>query len=179
MKSFIIATLISALTINLSFASVSSDVSLLGDLAMGANQTAVKGRSAEEMLKAFFVNETGDSDIVLTFKEIEEMSFGDEVGMGFTSFRSAKGMGEFAEGQLNDQLEGIDNKIEAAKMKNKILNLKSKWAPTIERLARAGAKFGYSGNGPGYCGVSFIKLIIVDPNTSKVYEVYLSESGEC
>lgn len=173
-KSFIVSLLIS----NLSFASIATDVQKLGDMAMGSSAgTYFKGKTAEEVLKAYFMEQTGED--VLVNKEIEAMEYGDEVEEGFTSTRSAKLMGGFAEGAYKDYMEGMEDQAEVTKIKAKLYDLSHNWSPLIDRLAKSGARFAYSGSGPGYCGVSFIQLLVVDPKENKIYEVYLSESGTC
>lgn len=173
-KSFIISLLIT----NLSFASIASDVQKLGTMAMGSSEGEVfKGKNAEEVLKAYFMKQTGEDELVN--KEIEDMAFGDEVDEGFTSTRSAKLMSGFALETYRESLEGIEDKVEQAKIKAKMFDLTHQWSPLIERIAKSGGRFAYNGSGPGYCGVSFIQLLVVDPKEKKVYEVYLSLSGEC
>lgn len=180
MKSLITTFIICSLTFSNSEASVATDVAQLGNLAFGSNVTKIAGRNSTEILRNYIINETGDPEIVLTTKEVEAMAFGDEVDQGFTSFRSAKLMGAFAEGQLSDQLDGGgETPAQVAQIKSHLYNLKTYWEPLVERLARQGVSFAYNGNGPGYCGVSFIKLIIIDPATGRVYDVYLSQSGSC
>lgn len=106
------------------------------------------------------------------------MEWSDEVEEGFTSLKSAIEMGSFAEGVYEEQMEGAEGK-DLAKLKKEIAALKRGWAPMINKLGKQGVKFGYTGHGPGYCGVSFVELIIVDQKEQKVYEVYLSGGGEC
>ena len=84
---------------------------------------------------------------------------------------------------LSDYEEVIENlesnDPEALKLKGKVYDLQKNWAPVIKKLANLGAKFGYDGHGPGYCGVSFVRLLVIDPKTNIVYPIYLSESGPC
>ncbi len=154
-------------------AGVAQDVKALGDLAFGWDVTSAKGKDAEEMFKAYL-----DEGEELVFKEIDDMDYGDEVDEGFTSLKSAKLMGGFAEGVYEEQIEQADGadrtRLEAARK-----TLARGWAPMIQKLHQQGVQFGYTGHGPGYCGVSFIELIIIDAKTQKVYTVYLSEGGEC
>ena len=110
------------------------------------------------------------------------MEFGDETDEGFTSTRSASGMSGFIESVLEESLEGLDTVDDAQKIleiKAQIFDLNRGWAQLISKLERQGVKFGYTGFGPGYCGVSFIELIIIDEKEQKLYEVYLSEGGSC
>lgn len=145
------------------FAGVKEDVTALGKLAFGSDVTSVKGRNAEDIFKNFL----GEGE-ELIYKEIAEMDYSDEVDEGFTSVKSAVEMSGFAESVFEER---------DAQTKIKALN--KGWAPVINRLHKQGVKFGYTGHGPGYCGVSFVELIIIDEKEQKVYEVYLSESGEC
>ena len=185
MKKFLAMIVVSQLICSSSFASVASDVELLGQLAFGTNVHATKGKSAEQIFENWLLKEYGEDDErKLIFKEIEDMAFGDEVDEGFTSTRSALLMNDFAISTLTDNIEDlehmgdeVDSELQAAKAK--VYDLNKKWAPVVKRLERQGVKFGYTGNGPGYCGVSFIEMIIVDPKEQKVYEVYLSTSGDC
>lgn len=162
---------------------LAEDVQKLGGLAFGAELVPVKGGvNAESILKNLVAEYTGDEDEKLVFKEIEEMSDGDETNEGLTSLRSAKKMTEFAESHIEEQLENLDRQDDAQKileLKAKIYDLQTQWPSLVERLSKKGAKFGYTGWGPGYCGVSFIEMIIIDEKEQKLYKVYLSESGEC
>lgn len=155
------------------FAGVAQDVAALGQLAFGSNVTTVKGQTAEEMFKAYL--EDGEE---LVFKEMDDMDWGDEVEEGFTSVASARNMGGFAEGVYEEKMEYAEG-TDRTQIERDLATLKRGWAPAINKLNQQGVKFGYTGHGPGYCGVSFIELIIIDVKAQKVYEVYLSEGGEC
>ncbi|QDK41431.1 hypothetical protein DOM21_08170 [Bacteriovorax stolpii] len=185
MKAVLSAALVFSLTISSSFAgtarTVNADVKALGQLAMGWEEHSVKGKNAEEILKNY-VEENYGEERELVFKEYSDMAYGDEIDEGFTSTKSAILMSAFAESALEEMLEGLDESSEAEKIKEikaNIYDLNHSWAPVIKRLERQGVKFGYSGNGPGYCGISFVELLIVDEKEQKVYEVYLSEGGSC
>ncbi len=155
------------------FAGVKEDVAALGKLAFGSDVTSVKGKNAEAIFKNF-LNEGEE----LVNKEYADMDYGDEIDEGFTSLKSAISMGGFAEAAYEEKLEQTETEQQAAILRE--LNaLKRGWSPIINKLSKQGVKFGYTGHGPGYCGVSFVELIIIDEKDQKVYEVYLSESGEC
>jgi hypothetical protein len=157
--------LVLAMTITSSaFAGVKEDVQALGKLAFGHNVETVKGKTAE----AIFKNYLGDGEELVN-KEYRDMDYGDEIYEGFTSAKSAIEMGGFAEA-LYEERENSTRELNA---------LKRGWSPLIQKLQKQGVKFGYTGRGPGYCGVSFVELIIIDEKEQKVYEVFLSESGEC
>lgn len=185
MKTILSAILVAQLFSTSAFASVASDVEILGKLAMGTNVQSVKGKSAEHIFMNWLEKEYGeDEERQLVFKEIDEMAYGDEVNEGFTSTKSALQMNEFAISALTENIDDLEHMGDEAdqdikEIKAKVYDLQYKWAPVIKRLERQGVKFGYTGNGPGYCGVSFVEMIIVDPKEQKVYEVYLSTSGEC
>lgn len=185
MKAVLSAALVFSLTITSSFAgvtrTVNADVKALGTLAMGWDEHSVKGKNAEEILKNYIESSYGE-ERELVFKEYNDMAFGDEVDEGFTSTKSAIAMSGFAESTLEEMLEGLDSDSEAEKIKEikaNIYDLNHDWAPIIKRLDRQGVKFGYTGNGPGYCGISFVEMLIIDEKEQKVYEVYLSEGGAC
>jgi len=165
----------------LAFATVKSDISTLGLIAFGSSKAQkVKGVTAKEMWIHYFNEKMGEVEPErFVFKEIDEMAFGDEIDYGPTSLLSAKKMSGFIESVLEERLENINDKIEEAKVKKKIYEVNSNWAPMVEKLKKQGVMFGYDGHGPGYCGVSFVELLVLDPKTQEVYEVYLSESGEC
>ncbi len=87
-------------------------------------------------------------------------------------------MGEFAESFLHDLLDNFDGE-ERANIEKRIEVLSEKWPPLVKKLHDQGVRFGYTGNGPGFCGVSFIEMIVIDAKSQKVYRVYLSEGGSC
>lgn len=180
MKRFITLALVANMIIGSAFAGVKEDVAALGKLAFGYNVTKVTGKTAKEILTNFVAEEEE-----LVYKEYQDMDFGDEVDEGFTSIKSAKLMGGFAASTLEELLENedsLDNEADQGRLRSlraKSDRLAKNWSPLIQKLADQGVKFGYTGNGPGYCGVSFVELIIVDQKENKVYEVYLSEAGEC
>ena len=155
------------------FAGVKEDVAALGKLAFGSDVHSVKGKTAEAIFKNYL--EDGEE---LVNKEYSDMEYNDEVDEGFTSLKSAINMGGFAEGVIEEWLEQTDEPSRA-KFTRQLNALKNGWAPLIQKLHKQGVKFGYTGHGPGYCGISFVELIIVDEKEQKLYEVYLSESGEC
>lgn len=165
------------------FAGVKEDVKELASIAMGHRVNVAHGKTAQEVLAQFFMNETGEAE--MTFKEYADMDYGDEVEYGFTSTASANKMGDFAIGFLQQEIENYEDlgdEVDQSKvkdMKAQIVDIEKKWSGLIKKLDRQGVKFGYSGFGPGYCGVSFVELLIVDEKEDKVYEVFLSESGEC
>lgn len=167
--SFILAMSLTASA----FAGVKEDVAALGSLAFGSTSMPAKGKTAEDLFKYF----TAD-DQELVFKEAKDMDWSDEVDNGFTSVKSAIEMGGFAEGVYEEQIENAEG-AELSKLKKDLAALKKGWSPLIQKLSKQGVKFGYTGRGPGYCGVSFVELIIVDEKAKTVYEVYLSEGGEC
>lgn len=185
MRSLMATILLTSLTAGNVYGGVKEDVELLGKLAMGSGVHSVKGENAESIFMNWLEKEYGeDEERKLINKEIEDMAYGDEVDVGFTSTRSAIEMKDFAISSLEERIEDYDNYgdetgIDVNAVKAKIYDLDHKWAPVIKRLEKQGAKFGYTGHGPGYCGVSFVELIVVDPKEQKLYEVYLSESGEC
>lgn len=161
-----------------SFAGVKEDVKALAHLAFGHDVHSVKGKTAEEIFKNYLAEQNGE-EVELVNKEMADMDYGDEVEEGFTSLKSAIEMGGFAEGVYEERFEQTDDAEVLAAFKAELKALKKGWSPLIKKLHSQGVRFGYTGNGPGYCGVSFVELIIVDPKEQKVYEVYLSESGEC
>lgn len=184
MKRVLSTVLVFTLTMGSAFGAtrtVRADVLALGQLAMGWEEYSVKGKNADEILKNY-IEESYGEERELVFKEYSDMAYGDEVDEGFTSVKSAISMAGFAESFLEESLEGLDEDSEALKIKEikaNIYDLNHKWAPLIKRLDRQGVKFGYTGNGPGYCGISFVEMLIIDEKEQKVYEVYLSEGGAC
>lgn len=185
MKAVISAILVFSLSFSSAFAdkksAIAQEVETLSALAMGVESHSVKGKNAEEIFKKW-VSDYRDEETALVFKEIGQMSYGDEIDEGFTSTQSAIKMSGFAESFLEESLEGLDVDSESDKIKEikaQVYDLNRKWAPTIKRLEKLGAKFGYTGFGPGYCGISFVELIVVDEKEQKLYEIYLSEGGAC
>lgn len=172
MKFFLMTFLmISSLS---SFAGVKEDIEALGKLAMGSRAETVYGKSAEELFEKW--TQVDRQEFV--FKETKDMNDGDEVDVGFTSLASAIHMGTFAEDHYAELLEEMDDN-EAKKTKARIQKLKISWAPLIKKLQDSGVQFAYSSGGPGYCGVTFIQLIVIDVKNQKVYSISLSVGGEC
>lgn len=173
---------VACLSMQSAFAGIPEEVKTLQKLAMGGDGVQLsKSRDANELFKNFIMAEHGEFETErLVNKEIDEMSFGDEIDYGFTSTKSAIAMAGFAEGQIEEVLDNVyDDEAKARELKAQIYDLNKGWAPAIKRLERQGAKFGYDGHGPGYCGISFIRLLVLDPKTNKVHMIYLSESGPC
>ncbi len=183
MKNILCTILVASLSMSPVMAApktVRENVIALSDIGMGYGETKVKGKTAEEIFKNFLAK-NGDGE-ELVYKEIKDMDFGDEVDEGFTSVQSAKEMSGFIESVIEEKIEGLDKVDDAKKileLKGQIYDLNRGWAQLIKNLDRQGVKFGYTGWGPGYCGVSFIELIIIDVKEQKVYELYLSEGGSC
>lgn len=158
---------------------IEAQVTKLGDLAYGYDVFHVGGKTAEEILQNFSMHEYGEVS-KLVHKEVQDIAWGDEVDMGTTSANSANAMSEFMISQSEESLENYDDTDpEAAKIKAQIQKVKKEWPGVIRVLAKAGAQFGYTGNGPGYCGVTFATLLVIDTTTGTVYQIYLSQSGEC
>lgn len=161
-------------------ADVRKDVQSLGRMAMGYKQHRISGKNAKQILAKFFEITSGDSTII--DKEAREMIYGDEIDHGFTSTASAREMKEFALASLEEkreQLKDIGSMEDLKKVEAKIRALTNRWDDIIKGLHSQGVKFGYSGNGPGYCGMSFIELLIIDEKEQKLYEVFLSEASGC
>ena len=183
MKQILVLTLAFNLMTVSAIAAVKEDVIQLASLAMGHRVNVARGKTHQEVLTHFFEAETGEAE--MTFKEFGDMDYGDEVDYGFTSTASAIKMGDFAIGFLEEQIQNYEDMGDEAdqrrvkEMKAQIFDIEKKWAGLIKKLEKQGVKFGYSGFGPGYCGVSFVELLIIDEKEDKVYEVFLSESGEC
>lgn len=185
MKKIMMMVLVSQLITNSVYANVASDVEMLGKLAFGVDEHSLKGKNAETLLTNWLEKEYGeDEERKLVFKEIESMAYGDETNEGFTSTRSAIEMKDFAISKLDEDIEDYEHmsdeyQFDLNAAKAKIYDLNKNWGKVIKRLEKQGVKFGYTGNGPGYCGISFVELLIIDPKDEKVYEVYLSESEDC
>lgn len=167
-----------SLTLTISaFGAIKDDVKTLGDLAMGSDSYTAKGRTPEALMKNWFKTEWGDS-FKLVFKEIGQMTYGDETEQGLTSVESAVAMMAFPEGILLEAIHESEGE-ERKELRKRLNELRKNWAPHIRKLHQQGAVFGYTGFGPGYCGVTFVELIILDVKEQKLYRVYLSESGSC
>lgn len=184
MKVFLSAVMIASFTMSSAMAAprtVRDNVIALSQLGNGYSEQKFAGKNAAEIFENFLVKETGEFEGLVN-KEIDEMAYGDEIDEGFTSTKSAMEMSSFLESMLEERLEGLDSVEDAQKIleiKGQIYDLNHGWAKIIKNLDRQGVKFGYTGFGPGYCGISFVEMIIIDSSEQKVYEVYLSEGGSC
>ena len=178
MKHLLVTLMTLSLTLP-SFAGVKEDVRALSSMVYGHNMIQSKGKNALEVLRNYIIDRDGEVDEDrMRNKEVADMDWGDEIEEGFTSARSADQMGGFAQGYMEEQMEYAEG-AELKKLKANFDRIQKNWEPLIKKLERQGVKFGYNGNGPGYCGVSFIQLLIIDPKEQKVYEVHLSGGGEC
>jgi hypothetical protein len=157
-----------------SFAGVKEDVLALGKLAMGSRSETIKGKTAEEM----FENWSQVDRAEFVYKETKDMNDGDEVDVGFTSVKSAIIMGSFAEDHYSENLDQMED-AEVKKVKASIQKLKIGWSPLILNLQKAGVQFAYSSGGPGYCGVTFIQLVIIDVKAQQIHTIHLSAGGPC
>jgi len=169
-----VSILFLALTLSIgALAGIREDVAALGKLAFGYKVSSVKGNTPESMLNHWL---SSQDDLV--FKEVSHMSYGDESDTGLTSLDSASLMVRFAAGALEEKLY-FGSEIEKLEIKKSINRLRKNWYPLLKRISSQGGKFGYSGRGPGQCGMSFLELIVIDQKEQKLYEVYLSESSHC
>lgn len=173
----IISALLALSLTTASFAGVKEEVTKLGQIAFGHDVHQSKGKSAEAVFKHWIEVQNGETE-GLVYKEARDMESADEVDEGFTSVKSAIEMGGFAEAQIEEYLENLEG-AELRKAKAHLAQIAKNWGPQIKKLSQMGVKFGYTGWGPGYCGISFVELIVVDPKEAKVYEVYLSKGGDC
>lgn len=181
MKSILSVLVVLSFVMSTAFAGVADvqkEVSLLGKLAMGSSEYTVSGSTAKEIMDNLQEQQYGEAEELVN-KEFADMNQGDETNAGFTSSKSAQKMNAFAIGVLEEQMENDLPASQVNSIKAKISDLNKDWATSIKRLEHLGVKFAYSGNGPGYCGMTFIKLIIIDENNHKAYDVYLSTSDEC
>lgn len=160
-----------------SVAEVRRDVQKLGRLAMGYKQHRITGKDAHQILAKYFEMTSGDP--VITNKEFFEMINGDEVDHGFTSVESAKLMKDFALSTLEEKLSLAPDEDLRKKLNSKWNGLNRNWDAVIDSLHSRGVQFGYSGNGPGSCGMSYVELLIIDASDQKLYEVFLSEASQC
>lgn len=178
MRAIVSAALITVMSISTAFADVKSDIKILGDLAMGMEVANAKGTTAKELFEDFVAAEFGIEANEIETKEYADIDGTDE-GVGLTSAKSAASFGGFAEGFLEQELENMDDEAEIKEIKAQIYDLSKGWAPVVRRLEKAGATFAYSGYGPGYCGISFTQMHVIDAKTKKVYTIRLSHGGAC
>lgn len=172
-----ILSLVLAMSLSLSsFAGVAEDVAALGQLAFGSSRgIKAPGRDAKAVFMSYM---GGDFDADrFVYKEESDMDHGDEIEYGFTSAKSADDLSGSVIGWYEEILSQGNTKDKV--IQARIKNVRMAWSPLIKKLSSQGVKFGYNGYGPGYCGVSFVQLLVIDVKGQKVYEVYLSQSGEC
>jgi shikimate kinase len=179
MRTILSAALITVMSISSAFADIKSDVKILGDLAMGYDVASANGTTAKDLFLDFVVSEFGLESSDVETKEFGAIDSTDE-GVGFTSAKSAASFGGFAESFLEQEMENMDqDDVEVKEMKAQIYDLAKGWAPVIKRLEKAGATFAYSGYGPGYCGISFTQMHVIDALKKKVYTIRLSHGDAC
>ena len=149
---------------------VSRKVGVLGKIAYGANVHVIKGKDAVEMIKALAIQngeDAGDVQIQIDLPE-KEIAFGDMIGWG--TLQPSVAVKLFLSQQHTDK-EGQETSLS-----DKQVALAT---ALIEELAKMGMKFGYTPGSSGYCGISFMGLLIVDEKNSVIYELPLTDSGSC
>lgn len=163
---------------------IATQATQLGKIAYGVEVHKVKGKSAREMFKQFLAQDTGENfkDIQLVDKEANQIEFGDETDEGFTSMKSAiqlisAPIYELEQFVDDSGLEPADPKLRQKRLQLKLM--RTKWAPAILAMIGTGVEFAYDGHGPGYCGVSFVRLFVIDPHSKTIYIINLSEGGQC
>lgn len=158
---------------------IETQVKKLAALGYGYEAIHVGGKTVDEILKNYSDKELGGDAPV--YKEFPDISWSDEVDMGPTSTLSAIRLATYMEETIEETLAGYDDVTnpDYIKIKAQLEAINREWTGTIQILATVGAQFGYTGNGPGYCGVSFATLLVIDTATGTVYQIFLSDSGEC
>jgi hypothetical protein len=173
------ATLGLILGLSLSATSLAADrdaeferkVNLLGKLAFGTTTTqAEPGKAALEVLIEMAMESRGE-----TREETLENFLVDSDGSG-VEFADQSGWGTLTlVGAMNIYNLDDDNE-DAQKKRNAKMKLGNQ---LIKELSKMGAKFGFSDSASGYCGLSFVGLLVIDEKTGKVYEIALTNSGSC
>ncbi len=172
---------------NFSLASTRSEmikkqVEALAQAGYGFDTYKVGGATVEQIILNYEKQELSyeGEDLVVTPKEFDTIAWSDEAGVGTTSAKTASDLSSYMISDLNEYLQNVDDTDSEYKEKTaQIKEIKASWGKAINLLTIAGAKFGYTGNGPGYCGVSFVTLLVIDVETGTVYQIYMSASGVC
>ena len=161
-------------------AEIESQVKALAQLGYGYTSYSAKGTTAQELVTSFLQGYYHDGELETGYKEYSEMSWGDEVEQGLTSIASALQMKYFVIQWIESMVEDLDaSEPEVLKAQKLVERVNRLWNPTIKSLAKSGAQFGFTGHGPGFCGISFITLLVIDVDAGVVYDVNLSEGGPC
>jgi hypothetical protein len=172
--TFLVAFILSASA----SAGVKEEVIALGKLALGVKVHSARGKTPESLFKNYLKKATGE-ERELIFKEVGQMSHVDETHEGMTSLASAITMAGFVSSDLKDELRDLNDPKKETEIKKRLKSFDKNWEVLIIKLHQQAVKFGYTGQGPGYCGINFVELIVIDTKDQKIYEVYLSRFEDC
>lgn len=153
---------------------VARKVDILANVAFGVRVENVKAKNAEEMIIKLAMARNGDSkkDVRKNFHrnlKKEEISFSDMVGWGTMKLDAASALWNSQETHKNNKTGEEKDNSRGLVVGDQILN----------ELDKAGLSFGFTDGSSGYCGVSFMGLLIVDKDSETVYEIALSDSDSC
>lgn len=143
-------------------------VNVLGNIAYGYQTHKVKGKNAEDMVLKLYLENRGEKENFQANSKYEDLSFSDQVGWGTIDTDTAGNLYSNTQGRQDDNGEEKDNS-DQLKVGFKI----------IDELGKMGMKFGYTDASSGYCGVSFMGLLVVDEENETIYEISLTDSGAC
>lgn len=151
---------------------IARKVDLLADMAYGLNVQRRTPENGELIILKLAAENNGYTSIEEFEKEetfhrslpSKNIEFGDMVGWGTMQIEAAKDL--FASSDDSDSLK----EARRAGFGQVLLQ---------ELSEMPGVSFGFTDGSSGYCGVSFMGLLIVDEENGVVYELSLTSSGPC
>lgn len=147
-------------------------VQKMGQVAYGYSTDNLAGLSEKEMIKNFF---KGFDQIVF---DQNKVVFGDEVTVGTLSAKGLESLlNQFA---MEDHFRDPEADPEQNSQRSKYTaeEAEALIRKAVNALKPYGVTFGYTSSG-GYCGVSFVGLVVFDFKTKKAYTITLAPSGPC
>lgn len=150
-------------------------VNILADMSFGLRVHEMKPGKTEDLILALAAENYGASveeyekeNAFHRMLPSNEINFGDMIGWGTMNISSASDL--FA---TDDNVEDTEHIVKSKRRGSfgQIL--------LMELSKMSGVGFGFTDGSSGYCGVSFMGLLIVDEENGLVYEFALTSSGPC
>jgi len=175
---FVILSAVSAQAANQS--SNTGIATLVKELAVAMNNQPVvhtlkNGTTARALIEEDYMFQRNATQLDSDFQYVDMATSIDEAdgsSVGTATFSAAKAVMQSMGVEFYRDNEGnpLDKKLEA--------QLDAQIGFEMNKLAKAGAAFGFDNNGSGVCGVSYTTLYVIDVQNKVIYE-FVFVSGPC